>query len=174
MFDYSSLLGYYIAHRLTELSLRSLEFGGYKIMKIEMANLNSRELHELLGKMIVPPPIALISTVGEDGIYNAAPFSLVFPVCWKPPIICASFGLHQGQKKDTVRNIEFSGDFVINIMDETLIRPTIQASANYPAGVDEIKEVGLTPIANLIQHVIQGGADQSRTAKRSKSAMLYW
>lgn len=116
-------------------------------MKVEMANLDSRELHELLGEMIVPLPVALISTVGEDGIYNAAPFSLVFPVCWKPPIICASFGLRQGQKKGTVRNIEFSGDFVINIMDEILIEPTIQASANYPTGVDEIKEVGLTAVA---------------------------
>ena len=116
-------------------------------MKIEVAHLERNELHELLGKAIVPLPIAFISTVGEDGIYNAAPFSLVVPVCWKPPIICVSFGLRQGQKKDTLRNIDFSQDFVVNIMDETLIKPTIQASADYPSDVDEIKEVGLTAIA---------------------------
>ena len=116
-------------------------------MQIEMANLEREEIHELLGSIIVPMPVALISTIGEDGIYNAAPFSLVSSVCWKPPIVCVSFGLRQGQKKDTLRNIEFSADFVVNIMDETFIKPTVQASADYPSSVDEIKEVGFTAIA---------------------------
>ena len=116
-------------------------------MKIEMANLEREEIHELLERTIVPLPVALISTIGEDGIYNAAPYSLAFPVCWKPPIVCVSFGLRQGQKKDTLGNIESSQDFVINIMDETLIKPTIQTSADYPSSVDEIKEVGLNAIA---------------------------
>ncbi len=116
-------------------------------MKIEMANLDLDGLHELLERVIVPLPIFLISTIGEDGIYNAAPFSLVTIVSWKPPIVCISIGLRKGQKKDTLKNIEFSRDFVVNIMDETLIKPTIQASANYPSNVDEIKKVGFTAIA---------------------------
>lgn len=116
-------------------------------MKIEMASLEQQELHSLMGGAIAPLPIALISTIGEDGIYNAAPFSLVMPVSWEPPIVCASFGMRQGEKKDTLRNIEFSRDFVINIMDETLIEPTIQAKADYPGNVDEIKEIGLTAVA---------------------------
>lgn len=116
-------------------------------MKIEMASLEQQELHSLMGSAIAPLPVALISTIGEDGIYNAAPFSLVMPVSWKPPIVCASFGMRQGEKKDTLRNIDFSRDFVVNIMDETLIEPTIQAKADYPSNVDEIKEVGLTAVA---------------------------
>lgn len=116
-------------------------------MKIETATLEQQELHSLMGSAIAPLPIALISTIGEDGIYNAAPFSLVMPVSWKPPIVCASFGMRQGEKKDTLRNIEFSRDFVVNIMDVTLIEPTIQAKADYPSNVDEIKEVGFTAIA---------------------------
>ncbi len=116
-------------------------------MKIETVKLGRPELHDLIGSAIAPLPIALISTVGEDGIYNAAPFSLVFPVSWKPPIICASFGLRKGEKKDTLRNIEFSQDFVVNIMDETLIKPTIQTKTDYPSSVDEIKEVGFIAIA---------------------------
>ncbi len=115
-------------------------------MKIEMASLDREEVHELVGRVIMPRPIALISTIGDDGVYNAAPFSAVTSVCSKPPIICVSIGLRRGQKKDTWRNIEFSGDFVINIMDETLIKPTLQTSANYPSDVDEIKKVGLTAI----------------------------
>ena len=116
-------------------------------MKIEMTDLSSGGVHELLTRSIAPLPIALISTVGEDGVYNAAPFSLVVPVSFKPPIIFVSFGLRQGQKKDTVRNLEYSGDFVVNIMDESLIQPTIQTSVDYPSNVDEIKEVGLTAVA---------------------------
>ena len=115
-------------------------------MNIEVANLEETALHELLGRAIAPLPIALVSTVGEKGTYNAAPFSLLFPVCWKPPIICVSIALRKGQKKDTQRNIEFARDFVINVMDETRIKPTIQASADYSSEVDEIKEVGLTAI----------------------------
>lgn len=115
-------------------------------MKIEVDNLETMELHELLGRAIVPLPISLVSTVGEKGTHNAAPFSLIVPVAWKPPVLCISIALRQGQKKDTQRNIEFARDFVVNIMDETQIKPTIQAAANYPSDVDEIKEVGLTAI----------------------------
>ena len=119
-------------------------------MQIEMAGLDRRQLHVLLGSAIVPLPIALISTVGADGTHNAAPFSLTFPICWKPPIICVSIGLRrgpEGQKKDTLANIESSRDFVVNIMDESMIKPTIQTSLEYPGSVDEIKEAGLTAVA---------------------------
>ena len=66
-------------------------------MKVDTVNVDERQMHSLLGSVIVPLPIAFISTVGEDGIYNAAPYSLVFPVSWKPPIFCVSFGLKLGQ-----------------------------------------------------------------------------
>ncbi len=115
-------------------------------MKIEMASLDWEGQHDLMRSSIAPRPIALISTIGEDGIYNAAPFSAVNVVCQKPPIVCVSFTLKGGQKKDTSRNIGFSGDFVINIMDETMIRPAIQTSADYPSDADEIREVGLTAV----------------------------
>jgi len=117
-------------------------------MRIEMTELSSRGVHELLTRSIAPLPIALISTVGEDGVYNAAPFSLALPVSFNPPIILVSFGLRRGEKKDTVKNIEFTRDFVVNIMGENLIQSTIQTSADYPSNVDEIKEVGLTALAS--------------------------
>lgn len=115
-------------------------------MKIETKNLERRQLHDLLGNSIAPLPVALISTIGPDGINNAAPFSFITPVCSKPPTICVSFGLRQGQKKDTLRNIEFSHDFVINVVDETLISQAVKAAADYPPDVDEIKETGLTAV----------------------------
>ena len=123
-------------------------------MKIYLADMNRGEVHNLLGGAIAPLPITLISTIGEDSIYNAAPYSFVSPVNIKPPVICvaisvfygAAFPAREGQRKDTLKNIEFSGDFVVNIMAESLIDPTVQTSAAYPADVNEIQQVGLTAI----------------------------
>lgn len=115
-------------------------------MKLETANLGRQELHDLIGNAIAPLPIVFISTVGPDGTYNAAPFSFAAPLCSKPPILCVSIGLRQGQKKDTLKNIEFAHDFVVNVVDESILKQAIQTSADYPYGVDEIKQTGLTAI----------------------------
>ncbi len=115
-------------------------------MKLETKKLGRQELHDLIGTAISPLPIVLISTVGPDGTYNAAPYSFAAPVCSKPPIICISIGLRAGQKKDTLINIESSRDFVINAVDEGIMKQAIQTSAEYPYGVDEIKETRLTAI----------------------------
>jgi Flavin reductase like domain len=53
-----------------------------------------------------------------------------------------------GAKKDTLVNIEFSGDFVINVVTEAISRPMNQAAGDYPSHVDEFKEAGLTPVAS--------------------------
>jgi flavin reductase (DIM6/NTAB) family NADH-FMN oxidoreductase RutF len=115
-------------------------------MKIETAKTGRMELHDLMGTAMGPLPVAFISTVGSDGTYNAAPFSFCAPVCSKPPILCVSIGLRTGQKKDTIRNIEYARDFVVNCVDEGIIKQVVQASADYPYGVDEIKVTGLTAV----------------------------
>ena len=104
-------------------------------------------MHDLLGTVIAPRPVALISTVGEDGIHNTAPYSAVTPVSFKPPVMCVASGMKGEQERDTARNIKFSKDFVINIMDDTFIEPAVKGAGNYPSNVDEIKEVGLTALS---------------------------
>jgi len=115
-------------------------------MKIEGKNIEAQQSHKLLGSVMAPRPVALISTVGEDGIYNAAPYSAVTPVAFKPPIVCVASGLKQGKKKDTANNIESSKDFVINMMAETHLKQVLEAAADYPSDVDEIKTTGLTAL----------------------------
>jgi flavin reductase (DIM6/NTAB) family NADH-FMN oxidoreductase RutF len=96
---------------------------------------------------IVPRPIAFISTVGKDGVFNLAPFSCFAPVGLKPARVCLSIDRRRdGQIKDTLANIEYSQDFVINVVNEDLAEAMNQASAEYPSNVDEFKEVGLTPV----------------------------
>jgi flavin reductase (DIM6/NTAB) family NADH-FMN oxidoreductase RutF len=116
-------------------------------MKIIPEQLDKRDSHELFMSAIVPRPIAFVSTVGEDGIFNLAPFSCYTSLCLKPALVGLQFGWKRsGEKKDTLRNIEFFKDFVVNVVDETMAQAMNQASANYPSNVDEFKEVGLTPL----------------------------
>ncbi len=102
----------------------------------------------MIGIALTPRPVTLVSTIGQNGSYNAAPFSSTAHISSKPLIICISFGLRKGQKKDTLKNIEFSHDFVVNVVDEDLIQQTVQTSADYPGDIDEIREVGLTALSS--------------------------
>ena len=116
-------------------------------MKIDPVNLEPREAQQILVSVIVPRPIAFVSTIGEDGIFNVAPFSFFTGISAKPMLISFNVGRKRGgQKKDTLVNIEFSRDFVVNVVTETLAEAMNQASADYPSHVDEFKEVGLTPV----------------------------
>ena len=66
-------------------------------MKIESNNLSGQKMHKLLGTVISPRPIALMTTVDADGIYNAAPYSAVTPVSFKPPVMCVASGMKGDQ-----------------------------------------------------------------------------
>ena len=115
-------------------------------MKIDPANLGWKDAHELLVGAVVPRPIAFVSTVGEDGVFNVAPFSFFAGVSVKPMLVGVSFGTRRdGSKKDTLVNIEFSKDFVVGVVTEELAEAMNQSSADYPIDVDEFQEVGLTP-----------------------------
>jgi flavin reductase (DIM6/NTAB) family NADH-FMN oxidoreductase RutF len=114
-------------------------------MKIYPANLSKRDSHELLMSAILPRPIAFVSTIGEDGIFNVAPFSCFAPIGMKPALVCLQISRKRdGEKKDTLRNIELTKEFVVNAVDEFMAEAMNQASADYPSDVDEFKEVGLT------------------------------
>ncbi|RPJ05929.1 MAG: flavin reductase family protein [Deltaproteobacteria bacterium] len=116
-------------------------------MKIIPADLTKKEAHELLMSVILPRPIAFVSTLGEDGVFNLAPFSCFAPVGLKPALVCLQIGWKRdGHKKDTLKNIESSKDFVVNVVDEALAEAMNQTSAEYPSDVDEFKEAGLTAI----------------------------
>ncbi len=116
-------------------------------MKIDPANLDYKDSHELLVGAIVPRPIAFVSTVGKDGVFNVAPFSFFSGVCVKPALIGFETGWKRdGRKKDTLINIEFSKEFVVNVVPESIAKAMSQAAEEYPSYVSEFKETGLTPV----------------------------
>jgi flavin reductase (DIM6/NTAB) family NADH-FMN oxidoreductase RutF len=113
-------------------------------MKIDPASLDPKEAHGLLMGCVTPRPIALVSTIGENGIYNVAPFSCFTLMSMNPAIVGFAIGRRRGGgKKDTLINIEYSKDFVVNVVSESIAQAMNQTAGDYP-----INEAGLTPVAS--------------------------
>jgi flavin reductase (DIM6/NTAB) family NADH-FMN oxidoreductase RutF len=119
-------------------------------MKIDPAGMDFRDLHHLLAGAVVPRPIALVSTLGENGIYNVAPLSSISIASVSPPLLSFSLSTRRrraGEKKDTLRNIEFHKEFVVNVpVVESIAEAMNQSGAEYPDDVSEFKETGLTAV----------------------------
>jgi flavin reductase (DIM6/NTAB) family NADH-FMN oxidoreductase RutF len=115
-------------------------------MKINPKELNWHKAHDILTDIVAPRPIALVSTIGKDGIYNLAPYSYFTPMCNLPMIVGFSIARKMNeQKKDTLVNIELQKEFVICVVTEDLAPPMIKSATAYPIHVNEFKEAGLTP-----------------------------
>lgn len=114
-------------------------------MKINPADLDRKGAHDLLVGVALPRPIAFVSTISDQGVPNLAPFSFFIPMSAKPAIIGVGIGRKRdGRKKDTLVNIEWAKDFVVNVVTENLAAPMNLTSGEYPPEVDEFKIAGLT------------------------------
>lgn len=97
--------------------------------------------YRFLTSVVVPRPIAWVSTRSADGIDNLAPHSFFTVSCVKPPILqFTSVG-----KKDSLRNAEATGEFVINLAPEPLFEQINATGTDFPPEVSEFEAVGLTP-----------------------------
>ena len=121
-------------------------------MEIDPRNTPPAAVYKLLIGCIVPRPIAWVSTVGADGVRNVAPFSFFMGVCNDPPTLAFSVGPRGGESrtgaaglKDTARNVETTGEFVVNVVDDVLAERMNLTSGEYPPEVDEFVVAGLTP-----------------------------
>lgn len=122
-------------------------------MKIDPASLSLHDAHHLFISAVLPRPIAWVSTVGKNGVFNLAPFSYYIIICNKPAIVGFSTGwTRDGKKKDTLRHIEDSREYVINMVSEPLAKAMNITATPYPPDVSEFKEAGLTPVkADLVK-----------------------
>jgi flavin reductase (DIM6/NTAB) family NADH-FMN oxidoreductase RutF len=94
----------------------------------------------LMTSLVVPRPIAWISTLGTGGVPNLAPYSHFNNCSANPPIIMFS----SNGVKDTLRNIRDSGEFVVNIVSHELRHQMRVTSANWPSDVSEFEQAGLS------------------------------
>lgn len=101
---------------------------------------------------IVPRPIAFVSTISSDGDLNLAPFSYFAAICAEPPTLCFAPGRRSsdGERKDTLINIEATGEFVVNTVTEGLGRAMVATAAEYSAQRNEFEVARLTPVPSHI------------------------
>lgn len=114
-------------------------------MEINTSEIDRQEKYKLLIGSVLPRPIAWITSVSETGIVNAAPFSYFNVACVEPMMVSiAIIRKPGGVLKDTARNIAETKDFVINMVDCQNVDAVNQSSADYPAYLSEVDEIGLT------------------------------
>lgn len=117
-------------------------------MVIDPAAAGPANIYKLLIGAVVPRPIAFVSSLSEDGVPNLAPFSFFTVVSANPPVVafCPMVRGSDGSRKDTVRNVEATREFVINIVSEDFAEQMNLCSGEYPPEVDEFVVSGLTPV----------------------------
>jgi flavin reductase (DIM6/NTAB) family NADH-FMN oxidoreductase RutF len=125
-------------------------------MKFDLENATARETYHLLIGLVAPRPIALVTSMNEDGGLNAAPFSAYNYLCTDPPII--GIGVTDRPTggfvpKDTARNIRRTGEFVVNVVTEDLAQQMNICATDFPAEVDELEIAGLATAPSQIVKV---------------------
>jgi flavin reductase (DIM6/NTAB) family NADH-FMN oxidoreductase RutF len=133
------------------------------ILSLNPAEYESRQVYKLMTGIIVPRPVALVSTVDRNGAANLAPFSFFTGVGSNPPTVLfcpvvrsrstiadGDPDLRPDLRKDTLRNVEETGEFVINVVSEAISAAANATAAEVPPDVDEFVLSGLTPQASEV------------------------
>lgn len=115
-------------------------------MLISPDSIPSRDRYKIVTGTILPRPIAWVSTAGADGTPNVAPFSF-FTVASADPLTLLFSCSHKpdGSKKDTWRNAEESGEFVVNLTNQATAEAMNITATTFAHGVSEFDAAGLTP-----------------------------
>jgi len=107
-------------------------------ISFDFATLSAPQRYKLLCGLVVPRPIALITTISDAGVVNAAPFSFFNVFSEKPPLVIVGLQVKADLSlKDTTRNVRANGLFVINMVDEALANTMVDCSIGFPSGVSE-------------------------------------
>jgi flavin reductase (DIM6/NTAB) family NADH-FMN oxidoreductase RutF len=123
-------------------------------MDLKLADLSAHERYKLLIGLVIPRPIAWISTWSANGVANCAPFSF-FNVFSEDPPLCV-IGINprsDGAMKHSLKNIRRTGEFVVNLVDEATANAMHISSKEFPETVSEFEQTGLTTApAVMVQH----------------------
>ncbi|HYR36939.1 MAG TPA: flavin reductase family protein, partial [Burkholderiales bacterium] len=123
-------------------------------MDLKLAEISAHERYKLLIGLVIPRPIAWISTWSENRVANCAPFSF-FNVFSEDPPLCV-IGINprsDGAMKHSLKNIRRTREFVVNLVDEATANAMHLSSREFPEEVSEFQQAGLTPApAKMVQH----------------------
>ena len=113
-------------------------------MELDLEGQLADRAYPILASLVVPRPIALVTTIGPEGKVNAAPFSFFNVLGADPPIVAVAPGdRDDGTPKDTARNIRLTHEFVVNLVDEDLAEAMNKCAASLPYGENELMQAGL-------------------------------
>jgi flavin reductase (DIM6/NTAB) family NADH-FMN oxidoreductase RutF len=116
-------------------------------LDIDIEALGPRERYKLMAGLIVPRPIALVTTVSEGGVMNAAPFSMFNMLGEDPPLVMVSINRRDDDsRKDTAANIRRTGEFVVHMTDEPMAHKMHRCGDVLPSNVSELTHAGLNSV----------------------------
>lgn len=132
-------------------------------MDLELARLPPHETYKLLIGLVIPRPIAWVSTYSANGVANCAPFSFFNVISEEPPLCILSFNWRSDREiKHTLKNIRRTGEFVVNLADEGTANAMHLSSTELPEAESEFAKYGLTAVpAKLVKHPRIGEAAAS-------------
>jgi flavin reductase (DIM6/NTAB) family NADH-FMN oxidoreductase RutF len=118
------------------------------MLRFDPADSSASDIYKLMIGMVVPRPIAFVSSLDEHGVHNLAPFSYFMACTADPPVVCfvASYRKNETPAKDTLRNIFATQEFVVNIVSEEFAEKMNLTAAEVGPEIDEFELSGLTPI----------------------------
>lgn len=120
-------------------------------MLLHPADLAESTLYDLMIDIVLPRPIAMVSTVSAGGIPNLAPFSYFMTGGSNPPSVLYSPTQNKDlSEKDSFVNAKATGEFVINVVSLEMAASLKPTSVNYPNDFDEWTVAGLTPVPSQI------------------------
>src|ERR1043166_7633929 len=120
-------------------------------MELDLENEFADRAYPILASVVVPRPIAFVTTISPEGKVNAAPFSFFNVLGGDPPILAIAPGdRDDGTPKDTARNIRLPHEVVVNLVDEALGEAMNQCAASLPYGEDELGHAGLQAKASSV------------------------
>ena len=119
------------------------------MIELDLLHTHADRAYPILAGLVTPRPIAWVTTLNEDGSVNAAPFSFFNLFGDSPPLVIFSPGNRaDGSPKDSARNCERSGEFVVNLVDDALAEAMVRTSASLPYGVSETEQENLATAAS--------------------------
>jgi flavin reductase (DIM6/NTAB) family NADH-FMN oxidoreductase RutF len=116
-------------------------------MDFDVERIPASYVYKLLVGLVAPRPIALITSMDENGRLNAAPFSAYNYLCTDPPIIGVGVTNRPDQPavpKDTARNIRRTGEFVVNVVTEDIAEKMNICATDFPPEMNEVALAGFT------------------------------
>ena len=114
-------------------------------MDLILEDLSVQDRYKFLSAVVIPRPVAFVTTKDQDGLYNAAPFSFFNVFSEDPAIVVLGIGAKpNGRTKDTLKNIRDTKQFVVNMVDKSIIGAMHIASAEIPSDESEIDYAGIT------------------------------